>query len=120
MEKENHSVAKITSSPEEEDKDSPEETEETEVTEEIVEVVVEVDGKLKIVVIIYYQIISTENQTKDSRREVVDKEVISEETGVVAVAIGVVNSGRVLICQIDIQEMFPKRRLKRLNSTMLS
>ena len=52
MEKENHSVAKITSSPEEEDKEETEETEVTEVTEEIVEVVVEVDGKLKTVVII--------------------------------------------------------------------
>ena len=120
MEKENHSVAKITSSPEEEDKEETEETEVTEVTEEIVEVVVEVDGKLKTVVIIYYRISSTENQTKDSRNEVVDKGVISEETGVVAVVIGVVSSGRVLMCQIDIQEMHPKKRLKKLSLTMLS
>ena len=120
MEKENHSVAKITSSLEEEYKGSPEETEEIEVIEEIVEVEEEVDGKLKTVVIIYYQISSTENQTKDSRNEVVDKGVISEETGAAAVVIGVVSSGRVLMCQIDIQEMHPKKRLKKLSLTMLS
>ena len=119
MEKENHSVAKITLSLEEEDKGSPEETEETEVIEETVEVVEEVDGKLKIVEKIYYQISSTENQTKDSRNEVVDKGVISEEAGE-AVALEVVNSGKVLMCKTDIREMCPRKRLKRLNSTMLS
>ena len=119
MEKENHSVAKITLSLEEEDKGSPEETEETEVIEETVEVVEEVDGKLKIVEKIYYQISSTENQTKDSRKEVVDKGVISEEVGE-AVALEVVNSGKVLMCKTDIREMCQRKRLKRLNSTMLS
>ena len=65
---------------------------------------------------------STQSQTKDSRNGVVvDREVaITEETEAKAVASGVVLSGRVLLKITEHPIVCPKKRSKRLNSTMLS